>query len=150
MKTTLLIALTAAVVLSTSCNTFIGLGRDMGSGPQRKEAMNMAGQNEDGAGYEKLASRMDKLEERMNKIDEAISNMGKKTNAHEEVINSIAADREDRPTEGRYAVGRRLHVGAHQPNAQRAVQVERQRPGAAQHLEGDARQHPAFLDMSQE
>lgn len=29
MKTILLIALAAAAVLTTSCNTFIGLGRDM-------------------------------------------------------------------------------------------------------------------------
>ncbi len=29
MKTVLLIALTATAVLSSSCNTFIGLGRDM-------------------------------------------------------------------------------------------------------------------------
>jgi len=29
MKTTILIALSAAALLSSSCNTFIGLGRDM-------------------------------------------------------------------------------------------------------------------------
>ena len=51
----------------------------------------MADGNENGGGYEKLASRMDKLEERMNAMDEMISNMGKKTNAHEEVFNSIKA-----------------------------------------------------------
>lgn len=72
----------------------IGLGRDMGSGPQRKEAINMAGQNENGAGYEKLMSRMDKIEERMNKMDEMVKNMGAKTNAHEEAIASFNAERE--------------------------------------------------------
>lgn len=49
-------------------------------------------QNEDGVA--KLSARMDKLEEKMNKMDEAIANMGKKTNAHAEVIDAINADRE--------------------------------------------------------
>ena len=72
----------------------VGLGRDMGSGPQRKEAMNMAGQNEEGGDMEKIMSRMDKLEERMNKMDEMVKNMGSKTNAHEEALSALNAERD--------------------------------------------------------
>lgn len=72
----------------------IGLGRDMGSGPQRKEAINMAGQNEEGGDMKKIMSRMDKLEERMNKMDEMVKNMGSKTNAHEEALSALNAERE--------------------------------------------------------
>lgn len=72
----------------------VSLGRDMGSGPQRKEAINMAGQKEDGGDMEKIVSRMDKLEERMNKMDEMVKNMGTKTNAHEEALSALNAERD--------------------------------------------------------
>ncbi|MDH5796924.1 MAG: hypothetical protein OEZ19_00025 [Paracoccaceae bacterium] len=71
-----------------------GLGRGVETVPDSKEAMNMADGNDTGGGLEKLASRMDKIEERMTAMDEAISNMGKKTDAHEDVVNAIKADRE--------------------------------------------------------
>jgi hypothetical protein len=72
----------------------VGLGRDMGSGPQRKEAINMAGQNEEDGDMKKIMSRMDKLEERMNKMDEMVKNMGTKTNAHEEALSALNAERD--------------------------------------------------------
>ena len=74
----------------------VGLGRE-GPEPQRKEAMNMAGEPKDD-GAEKVMARIDKLEERLNSIEETITNMGKKTNAHEEVINSIQAERDAEKT----------------------------------------------------
>ena len=52
MKIVLLIALTAAAVLSSSCNTFIGLGRDMriaGEGME-KTANKASGGGEGGGG----------------------------------------------------------------------------------------------------
>jgi predicted small secreted protein len=53
MKALLLISLTAAAVLSTSCNTFIGLGRDMrlaGAGMEKTANKVSGGANEEGGG----------------------------------------------------------------------------------------------------
>jgi len=53
MKTILLIALTAAAVLTTSCNTFIGLGRDMriaGEGMEKTATKATGGGGDDHSG----------------------------------------------------------------------------------------------------
>ena len=53
MKSILLIALAVAAVLTTSCNTFIGLGRDMriaGEGMEKSATKNSGGGGGDTSG----------------------------------------------------------------------------------------------------
>jgi len=53
MKVTLLIALAASSILFTSCNTFIGLGRDMriaGEGMEKAANKGAGGSSEDASG----------------------------------------------------------------------------------------------------
>ena len=53
MKITLLIALAASSILFTSCNTFIGLGRDMriaGEGMEKAANKGSGGSSEDTSG----------------------------------------------------------------------------------------------------
>lgn len=51
MKTILLTTLAAAALLTTSCNTFIGLGRDMRiAGEGMEKTANKAGGSGDGGG----------------------------------------------------------------------------------------------------